>query len=68
MRTMPSGGRREGAGRKPSVEPRRVQVQVRLTVEEAAIYSAAAEAAGLSLSEWIRDACEKFTDRSPDRG
>ena len=48
------GGKREGAGRKPAEEARR-PVNIRLTDTEVAALKAAAEAAGKSLSQHMRD-------------
>lgn len=55
LRSYPMrGGKREGAGRKPANEARR-PVNIRLTETEVAALKAAAEDAGKSLSQHMRD-------------
>lgn len=36
--------------------------ELRLSVHERERYEAAAKARGLDISEWIRDACDKYAD------
>lgn len=49
------GGKREGAGR-PGRGASEI-VRLRVTPDERARWQAAAERAGVSLSEWIRERC-----------
>lgn len=48
-----------GAGRPPLEDARRSAVLLRLTEDEHARYRAAAEAAALPLTEWLRAAAER---------
>ncbi len=50
------GGKREGAGRKPSPETRRVRWPVRWTSDEMAEIEVAATEAGQTPTDFIRDA------------
>ena len=55
LRSYPMrGGKREGAGRKPAEEARR-PVNIRLTEAEVSALKKAADAAGKSLSQYMRD-------------
>lgn len=48
-----------GAGRNPRAgEPANARITLRLTEAEHASYTAAAQAAGMPLVVWVRDACE----------
>lgn len=49
---------RRGPGRPPRREGQPVLITIRATSEERETYSRAAEAAGLSVSEWIRSLVE----------
>lgn len=59
-----------GAGRKERVEGARadIKVTVRLTPSEHASYLAAANAAGVSLGEWLRSAAEARLATKRKRG
>lgn len=58
------GGKRKGAGRPKSDDPATVQVQVRTTPLGRAIWEDAAESAGKTLSEWMRDVCNTAAQRT----
>jgi len=51
---MPSGGKREGAGRKLSAEAPRIRVTIRLSPAELARIKELAAQAGLSYNEYMR--------------
>lgn len=53
------GGKRIGAGRKPSSKPRKKFVTIGFSANEteAGQIAAAALAAGVSVGEWVRMAC-----------
>jgi uncharacterized protein (DUF1778 family) len=58
------GGRRDGAGRRPRAGSPSRPIALRLSDEERARWEAAAAAAGLTLSEWIRSICERALKRA----
>lgn len=49
----PRGGKREGAGRKPVIDPRDTPMPVRVSAGRLQAYREAAERAGMSLTEWV---------------
>ena len=51
---MPSGGKREGAGRKLSAEAPRIRVTIRLSPAELAEIKRLAAEAGLNYNEYMR--------------
>ena len=51
---MPRGGARQGAGRKPSADPKKL-VPVRLTSTEMEAIRRTAESHGKPASRWMRD-------------
>ena len=56
-RTMPSGGKREGAGRPPKKDgsPFDDQYPIRCFYAEHVAWKKAAKAAGKDLSDWVRE-------------
>jgi predicted HicB family RNase H-like nuclease len=62
------GGRRDSSGRPPRAGGATRIVALRLSDEERARWEEAAEAAGLSLSEWIRSICERAIKRATNKG
>lgn len=66
---MTSGGIRPGAGRKPKPAPEKMKAYTyKATEAEHAQMQANAEAAGMSLSEFIRHQCLKVKKRKASRG
>lgn len=56
------GGRRKGAGRPPSIDPRRNKVTIKLTDHLHTAVKAAAKAADRSVSDWGSAALERALD------
>ncbi len=61
------GGKRKGAGRPPSDNPRVERREVKLLPEEAQAHDAAARAESQSWSEWIRAAAQLAIARGSTR-
>lgn len=50
----PRGGKREGAGRKPSSDAPTDHLHIRVSSARLSAYKEAAARAGLTLSEWVQ--------------
>ena len=57
------GGKRKGAGRPKSDDPASVQVGIRMTKDQHAMYVACADQDDQDLSDWIRTALLQKLDR-----
>jgi uncharacterized protein (DUF1778 family) len=64
---MAHGGRRPGAGRTADAGGPTSPLTIRVTDAERALWEDAAAAAGMSLRDWIRAACDAWAASAPSR-